>query len=160
DWTASEFNLEFDRFAGPPQPNLQSDVAQPTLKLTIVQGATEKPTYVFTSSRINLGRCADVRDNRNRLIRTNHVAFDESAGESNLSVSRQHAHIDCTSRGDYRLCDDRSLHGTSVLRNGKTIAVPPGPRGVRLQSRDEISLGEARLQVEIETARLVKTSLL
>ena len=152
-WTASEFNVEFDCFAGPPQPNLQSNVAQPTLKLTIVQGATEKPTYVFTSSRINLGRCADVRDNHNRLIRTNHVAFDESGGESNLSVSRQHAHIDCTASrgGDYRLCDDRSLHGTSVLRNGKTIAVPPGPRGVRLQSGDEISLGEARLHVEIET---------
>jgi len=151
-WTASEFNVEFDRFAGPPQPNLQSDVVQQSLKLTIVHGAAEKPTYVFTSSRINLGRCAEVRDNRNRLIRTNHVAFDESAGESNLSVSRQHAHIDCTaSRGEYRLCDDRSLHGTSVLRNGKTIAVPPGPRGVRLQSEDEISLGEARLHVEIET---------
>jgi FHA domain len=141
-WTTSEFNLEFDR--------PQSNIAHQTLKLTIVQGATEKPTYAFTTSRINLGRCAEVRDNRNRLIRTNHVAFDESAGKPNLSVSRQHAHIDCTAgMGDYRLCDDRSLHGTSVLRNGKTIAVPPGPRGVRLQSGDEISLGEARLHVEI-----------
>jgi predicted component of type VI protein secretion system len=32
-----------------------------------------------------------------------------------------------------------------------TIVVPPGTRGIRLQSGDEIALGEARLQVEIET---------
>jgi len=152
-WTASEFNVDFDRIAGPTQPKPPSNVAHQSLKLTIVQGATEKPTYVFTMSRINLGRCPEVRDNRNRLVRTNHVAFAESAGEPNLSVSRQHAHIDCTSSGgDFRLCDDRSLHGTSVLRNGKTIVVPPGPRGVRLQSGDEITLGEARLHVEIEPA--------
>ena len=49
----------------------------------------------------------------------------------------------------YRLCDDRSAHGTSVQRNGTTIAVPAGPRGVRLQSGDEIALGEARLLVQI-----------
>src|SRR5262245_56366510 len=149
-WTAAEFNIEFDRLSVPPQPTPQAELAHQSLKLTIVQGETERPTYVFATSRINLGRCAEVRDNRHRLIRRNDVAFAESAGQPNLSVSRQHAHIECiASGGDYRLCDDRSLHGTSVLRNGKTIAVPPGPRGVRLQSGDEISLGEARLYVEI-----------
>ena len=152
-WTAPEFNMEFDRLPHPPQPTPQAGLAHQSLKLTIVQGQTERPTYVFTTSRINLGRCAEVRDNRNRLIRRNDVAFAESAGEPNLSVSRQHAHIECTaSGGDYRLCDDRSLHGTSVLRDGRTIPVPPGARGVRLQSYDEIALGEARLKVEIETA--------
>jgi FHA domain len=151
-WMAPEFNVEFDRFAGPPQGTPQAELAHQSLRLTIVQGDTERPSYVFATSRINLGRCAEVRDNRNRLIRRNDVAFAESAGEPNLSVSRQHAHIDCTaSRGDYRLCDDRSLHGTSVLRDGRTIPVPPGARGVRLQSGDEIALGEARLKVEIET---------
>jgi FHA domain len=151
-WTNSEFHVEFDRLDGPPQPAWQSTVAHPSLKLTILRGTTETPTYVFTMSRINIGRCADVRDNRNRLIRTNHVAFAEHAGEPNLSVSRHHAHIDgIASPGEYRLCDDRSAHGTNVLRNGKTIAVPSGPRGVRLQSGDEITLGEARLHVEIKT---------
>ena len=96
-----------------------------SLKLTIVHGAAEKPIYLFTTSRINLGRCPEVRDHRNRLLRTNHVAFAESAGELNLSVSRYHAHIDCSANpATYRLCDDRSAHGTSVQRNGTTIAVP------------------------------------
>src|SRR5262249_6889969 len=120
------------------------------------KGATEKPSYVFTQSHINLGRCPEVRDNHNRLIRTNHVAFEECAGEANLSVSRHHAHIGYTaSPAEYRLCDDRSAQGTGVLRNGKTIVVPPGPRGVRLQSGDEITLGEGRLFVEIEMLNLL-----
>jgi hypothetical protein len=145
-WSAREFDIEFDRVDDNPV------VAPQSLKLTVVHGTTEKPAYVFTTTRINIGRCADVRDNCNRLIRTNHVAFAESAGEPNLSVSRHHAHIDCADdSGEYRLCDDRSAHGTCVLRNGKTIAVPSGPRGVRLQSGDEISVGEARLVVEIGT---------
>ena len=152
-WTNSDFNIEFDRIAIFPQLKPLADAAPHTLKLTIVQGATEKQAYLFTTRRINLGRCPEVRDHRNRLIRTNHVAFAESYGEPNLSsISRRHAHIEWTlDSGEYRLRDDRSAHGTSVLRNGMTIAVPSGPRGVRLQSGDEITLGEARLQVEIET---------
>ena len=146
EWITPDFNVEFERTA-----SLQTETIPQSLKLTTTQGATEKPTYVFTASRINLGRCPEVRDHRNRLIRTNHVAFDESAAESNRSVSRHHAHIDYTSNPvEYRLCDDRSAHGTSVLRNGATITVPSGPRGVRLQSGDEITLGEARLLVDIE----------
>jgi hypothetical protein len=34
-----------------------------------------------------------------------------------------------------------------VVRNGVAIPVHPGSRGVRLQSGDEIVLGEARLKV-------------
>jgi FHA domain len=148
-WMTPEFNVEFERFTC-SSPKAQSNKTQQNLKLTSIQGATEKPVYVFAMSRVNLGRCAEVRDNRNRLIRTNHVAFSESDGALNQTVSRHHAHIDCTaSVGEYRVFDDRSAHGTSVLRNGKTIAVPPGPRGVRLQSGDEIALGEARLLVEM-----------
>jgi len=147
-WTTPDFNLEFERLVlAPPNP----ETTQRSLKLTIVHGAAEQQTYVFMTSRINLGRRPDVRDNNNRLIRTNHVAFVE---EPNPSVSRRHAHIEAAgSPAEYRLCDDRSAHGTSVQRNGMTIVVPPGPRGIRLQSGDEIALGDARLQVEIETAR-------
>jgi hypothetical protein len=35
------------------------------------------------------------------------------------------------------------------VRNGKTISVPAGSRGVRLQSGDEVVLGEARLRLLI-----------
>jgi hypothetical protein len=149
-WT-TDFSVEFDRlavFEQPPPP--QTGAARPSLKLTIVQGASGKPAYLFTTSRINLGRGAEVRDHRHRLIRTNHVSFSECAEETNLSVSRHHAHIDFPAdRDEYRLCDDGSAQGTSVQRNGLTIPVPPGPRGIRLQPGDEITLGEARLLVEL-----------
>src|SRR5215471_9352073 len=147
-WTAPDFKLEFDRLHPGPPP----DTIRRSLKLTVVDGAAGQQTYVFTTARINLGRRLDVRDNQNRLMRTNHVAFTECAEEPNPSVSRRHAHIESTaSPAEYRLYDDRSAHGTSVQRSGVTIVVPPGPRGIRLQSGDEIALGEARVQVEIET---------
>ena len=153
-WTAPDFNLEFDRIHPGPPPKPECDAIRRCLKLTVVYGAAGQQTYVFTTSRINLGRRLDVRDNQNRLMRTNHVAFTECAEEPNPSVSRRHAHIEAAgSPAEYRLYDDRSAHGTSVERSGVTIVVPPGPRGIRLQSGDEIALGEARLQVEIETGR-------
>jgi hypothetical protein len=148
-WTASDFNIEFDRI---PLGNPECDAIQRSLKLTVVYGAAQQQTFVFTTSRINLGRRLDVRDNQNRLMRTNHVAFTECTEEPNPSVSRRHAHIESAgSSAEYRLYDDRSAYGTSTQRSGVTIVVPPGPRGIRLQSGDEIALGEARLQVEIET---------
>ena len=65
------------------------------------------------------------------------------------SVSRRHAHVDYDVRArDFRITDDRSAHGTSIVRNGVAIPVHPGSRGVRLQSGDEIVLGEARLKVK------------
>jgi pSer/pThr/pTyr-binding forkhead associated (FHA) protein len=91
-----------------------------------------------------------VRDSRNRLIRTNDVVFKDGAGAVNETVSRRHAHIDRgESAGDYRLFDDRSAHGTAIVRNGKTVSVPASSRGVRLQSGDEIVLGEARVRVKM-----------
>jgi hypothetical protein len=151
EWTTPYFNIEFDRVNGLPQPEPPVEPLPSSLRLTVARGVTDKPVHVFTTSYVNLGRCPEVRDSHNRLIRTNHVAFSENAGEPNPSVSRNHAHIDRTEKpAEYRLYDDRSAHGTSVVRKGQTIAVPPGPRGVRLQSGDEIILGEACLHVEIE----------
>jgi len=146
DWPTAGFCLEFDRAATamPPVPQPQAPFR---IKLTIVAGAAEQPEYSFTASRIDLGRCAEVRDRRNRLLRVNQVAFTDSEAPLNQSVSRCHAHI--LSGGEMRECrvyDDHSKQGTGVLRNGKTIVVPPGSLGVRLQSGDEIVLGEARVR--------------
>jgi pSer/pThr/pTyr-binding forkhead associated (FHA) protein len=117
----------------------------------VVRGTAERRTYSFAARRIDLGRCAEVRDTRNRLIRTNHVAFVEGSGEVNQSVSRRHAHIayEPTS-GGYRVRDDGSVHGTSVVRSGCTVAVPPGSHGVRLRMGDELVLGEARLRIRLD----------
>lgn len=148
-WDTPEFHVDFDRaqVTDPPQP--EATVTR-ELTLTVVNGSGDTTDYALTLDRINIGRCADVRDSRNRLIRTNHVAFTDGAGQVNETVSRCHAHIDRgESPGDYRLFDDRSAQGTTIVRNGKTVSVPVGTRGVRLQSGDEIVLGEARLRVKM-----------
>ena len=117
--------------------------------MTIVHGTAEMPAYSFAVPRINVGRCTQVRDQRNQLVRINHIAFDDLRTEPNQSVSRRHAHIAYIGASrEYRIFDDRSGQGTSVVRHGRTVPVPGGVRGIRLESGDEIVLGEARLRVE------------
>jgi hypothetical protein len=149
-WTTPEFHVEFDRAHVTEQPKEPDTTATRELTLTVVNGSAHQPAYALTLERINLGRCAEVRDRRNHLIRTNHVVFTDAAGPINETVSRCHAHIDRgESPGDYRLFDDRSAHGTTIVRHGKTVSVPAGSRGVRLQAGDEIVLGEARLRINL-----------
>jgi hypothetical protein len=148
-WLAPDCHINFSRVAQSDLPASEPTSAH-EIRLTVTRGAADKPSYVLTLDRINLGRCAEVRDSRNRLIRTNHVVFKDGEDAVNDTVSRHHAHIErLDDTREFRLSDDRSAHGTSVARNGKTIPVPSGSRGVRLQSGDEISLGEARLRVRI-----------
>ena len=149
DWARPEFHIDFDRVAAAKPPSGHAASAS-DIRITVAHGSAEKPAYALSIPRINIGRCAEVRDSRNRLIRTNHVAFTDADRTTNDTVSRRHAHIDrAGGSGDYRLFDDRSAHGTSILRNGKTIPVPSGSRGIRLHSGDEIVLGEARVRVKI-----------
>ncbi len=151
DWRHPQFSLAFARVARAPTSKVRRDPAFTRIDLTVVRGTAERRTYSFAAKRIDLGRCAEVRDTRNRLIRTNNVAFVEGSGEVNQSVSRRHAHIAYEpASGGYRLRDDGSVHGTSVVRNGSTVAVPPGSLGVRLQTGDELVLGEARLRIRFD----------
>ena len=156
-WRSPEFDIEFARVPRPERQVPEADSMPPRVEVTVVHGTAERRTYTLpASTRIDLGRCADVRDSRHRLIRTNHVAFLERAGDVNQSVSRRHAHISYEPAARcFRLHDDGSEHGTGVVRHGRTLAVPRGARGVRLESGDEIVLGEARLRVRFaeETRR-------
>jgi FHA domain len=148
-WRSQEFHIEFARVAEPARRIADLDSTPPRVEVTVLQGAAEKHTYALAASmRIDLGRGAAVRDSRHRLIRTNHVAFLERSGDVNQTVSRRHAHIsyDPAARC-FRLHDDGSHHGTGIVRHGRTLAVPQGSRGVRLESGDEIVLGHARLRV-------------
>lgn len=148
DWRYPQFNVAFARVERAPTSPALNDPVVARIDLTVVRGTAERRTYSFAAQRIDLGRCAEVRDTRHRLIRTNHVAFLEGSGTVNQSVSRRHAHIAYeAAAGGYRLRDDGSVHGTSVVRNGSTIAVPSGSLGVRLRTGDELVLGEARLRV-------------
>jgi hypothetical protein len=148
-WTSPEYHVDFSRGAVQEQAPLPAPAAVHEIELTVINGSADKSAYALTHDRINLGRCAEVRDSRNRLLRTNHVAFTDAACAINETVSRSHGHIDCLTSGEYRLFDDRSAHGTSIVRNGRTITVPASSRGVRLQHGDVVVLGEARLRVEI-----------
>jgi len=149
NWRAPEFDLQFARVAEPDVENPEHDSKPARIEITALRGVTERWTYSLAAARIDLGRCTEVRDSRNRLIRTNHVVFTEGSADVNQTVSRQHAHITYeSSTGHFRLHDDGSGHGTEIVREGRTISVPRGSRGVRLQSADEIVLGEARLRMQ------------
>jgi hypothetical protein len=92
--------------------------------------------------RIHIGRYAEVLDERRRPVRRNDVAIDHD------TVSRAHAHIDFTA-GEYRLYDDGSSYGTSVLHEGALVEVPrTRGRGVLLLPGDEIYFGQARVRFE------------
>jgi hypothetical protein len=148
-WRTPEFNLEFARVD--PAPLVVDEEHEPTvprIDLAVLKGTAERRNYSFVATRIELGRCSEVRDSGHRLIRTNHVAFTDGAADANLTVSRQHAHIACeAATGHVRLYDDGSSDGTGIVRGGRTVPVPRGSRGVRLRSGDEIALGEARLRI-------------
>jgi hypothetical protein len=154
-WTAPDFHVTVDRReSAPPQSSVPREAL--AVELTVVHGTAAEPSYTFMQDRVDLGRCAEVRDSRHRLVRTNHVAFLDVADPVNQSVSRQHAHIDVSPAGECRVYDDRSARGTGVLRRGKTVPVPPGSRGLRLQAGDEIVLGDARVRVTRLTLRRVR----
>ena len=148
-WSDAQFEVTFERIELAP-PTAAAPATAQRIDLTITAGAGERRTYSFNGGRIDIGRRSDVVDHRQRLLRVNHVVFKEGEGEPNQSVSRKHAHIvyDAVS-GAYRLHDDRSAHGTALVRDGQTVPVPAGSRGVRLRDGDEILLGQARMKVKL-----------
>ena len=151
NWADPQFSIAFARIAREATEEV-SAAAPVRLEITVIRGAAERRTYVCTSDRIDLGRGIEVRDSRNALLRTNHVAFSDGSDDLTRSISRQHAHVAYEPQsGRFRLHDDGSVHGTRIVRKGKTLAVPRGGRGGLLQSGDEIELGEARVRVRFES---------
>src|SRR5207244_957453 len=95
-----------------------------------------------TGARIQIGRTAEVLDERRRLVRRNHLVLDHE------TVSRAHAHLEF-SEGEYRLFDDGSSYGTSVIHEGRLIEVPrAGGRGLRVVTGDEVYFGQVRVRIE------------
>ncbi len=152
-WTVPEFDLQFARIARPETDRRDLDSRPPLVEIRAVVGVMERWSISLAAPRIDIGRGMEVRDHRNRLIRTNHVVFTEGGGGVNETVSRAHAHIAYEPpSGRFRLHDDGSEHGTGIIRGGKTISVLRGTRGVRLQADDEVVLGEARVRVKFPNA--------
>jgi len=121
----------------------------PAAHLRVTRGRASRLSYDLRRGRINIGRLADVLDDDERLVRRNDVAFDDDGDEVNLTVSRAHAHLSHEPEtGSWRVVDDGSAHGTRVFREGRSIEVARGSRGVRLQPGDEVYCGQACLKFE------------
>jgi len=147
--TERGFDVSYSNASG---AHLSSDALP--IRLTILDGSAEQPQYSFAKRRIHIGRLAEVLDGDLRIVRRNDLALDDEVAGPNSTVSRTHAHLEFdpeTSR--YRVFDDHSSHGTTVVRDGSVIRVPQGTsKGVPLQTRDEIILGKVHIRFEIEEA--------
>jgi hypothetical protein len=128
-------------------PDEKQSGAVPTVRLQVLSGSADAPLYALTQRRINMGRLPEVRSREQRVIRRNDVAFADSKEPPTSTVSRSHAHIQYDSEAlCFRLFDDGSRFGTTVVREGEVIRVPSGGgRGFKLISSDEIHLGSARV---------------
>lgn len=134
------FAVEYVRRAAAPAKVF----TRPAAKLVVLSGEADSAAIEIAANRVNLGRMKEVSSERDGLRRRNDLAF----AESETTVSREHAYLtyDAAS-GKFRICDYQSTRGTAVFRDGRRIDVPrASPRGVALQSGDEIHLGTARVQ--------------
>lgn len=151
-WSEPDFDVACARIDN----QIPSRARSARLELIVTQGVAARQSYTCASSTLAIGRGDEVRDSQQRLIRTNDVVFAEGGGEVNDTVSRRHAHIDHDEASNaFRVYDDGSAQGTSVIRKGRGFPVPRGTRGIRLESGDEIALGRARVRVTIRRENAV-----
>jgi pSer/pThr/pTyr-binding forkhead associated (FHA) protein len=149
NWTNRWYHIEY-RAGRTPQTSAGTGI--PRIQLTVVKGAAARKRYAFQVTRINIGRSAEVLSSTQSVLRRNDVAFlDEKIEKASQTVSRIHAHIVYrASESGFWVHDDNSSKGTRILREGSTLTVPKGSaRGARLQSGDEIQIGDAVLRFVI-----------
>ncbi len=122
----------------------------PVLHITVLEGTASEASSTFVEATVSIGRSAGPTDDHGRL-RRNRVAFLDIADAVNQTVGRAHARLRRDpATGEYRVFDEGSRNGTSILRDGDVIPVHRrDPRGVRVRSGDEIHLGRAVLRIEI-----------
>lgn len=120
------------------------------IRLTILVGNAERNQYEFAKQRINIGRLGEVLDSDMRTVRRNDIALKDDSTRVNSTVSRAHAHLEYDPDANrFRLFDDGSARGTSVIRDGSVIPAPKGnSKGILLQPGDEIVLAMVRIRFE------------
>lgn len=135
-------------YSNPPAAAPRSDTIP--IRLTILVGNAEKDKYELAKRRINIGRLAEVLDSDMRTVRRNDIALKDDSSVENSTVSRAHAHLEYDPDANrFRLFDDGSARGTTVMREGSLIPVPRGKsKGVLLQPDDEICLALVRIRFE------------
>lgn len=134
-----------------PAPAPVSDRRFLTLRVTVLKGQCAETEYVFEEPVVAIGRLAEATDAFGQT-RVNDVAFLDIRDGVNETVGRAHARLQFdTETGYYHLFNEASSNPTSIVRAGKTLRVPPrDPRGVRIQSGDQLQLGRAVLRLTIE----------
>ena len=154
EWeTGRLFRVVCERRSAAQAPAASASAGLQPATLSVVKGEATRKVFALKAERTNIGRLAEVLDRDKRVVRRNQVVFTEREDGINQTVSRAHAHIVRTPGGDYRLFDDHSSCGTRVFRGGRTIPLPAGsPRGTRLQSGDEIYVGQACLRFDLAEA--------
>ncbi len=130
--------------------------AAATATLKVVAGRASKEEYVIRSGApVTLGRQAEVTDERGRIVWRNTVAFldyedprlDEDERHVHATVSRVHARIEYDEAGGvFRLYDEQSTCGTSVVRKGFLVPFQVRRQSVALRDGDLIYLGKASLR--------------
>ena len=135
-------------YGNPPSAPLSPETTP--IRLTVLAGNADKPEYCFTRRRINIGRLAEVLDADMRVVRRNDLALKDDSTAENSTVSRAHAHMEFDpDTSQFRVFDDGSAHGTTVIRDGAGIPVPRGTsKGIVLRPGDEIVVGKARVRFE------------
>jgi hypothetical protein len=134
----------------PDAPGTAVVTEPPSLHVTVLKGAATDPAFTFTESTVSIGRSADPTDGFGR-VRRNRIAFLDTVDGVTETVGRAHARLRFDAvTGEYRLFDEGSSNGTSIVRDGDVIVVHRrDPRGVRVRSGDEIQVGRALLRIEI-----------
>ena len=156
-WTPGQrFAVTYRRVARPEASPVTPDVppvAAPCLSLAVLKGRVAEGALEFHGGTIAIGRDADPVS-ATAGTRRNRVAFLDDGDPVNETVGRAHARVRFVPElGHYRLTDEGSRNGTSVVRDGEVITVPGrDPRGVRLRHGDEIRVGRAILTVTLDGA--------
>jgi len=151
DWPAGRvFSIDY-RHDAVPVTAPRAEPLQRAIVLTVIKGAAEAESYRLCQPAIAIGRTAEPVDGQGR-VRRNDVVFLDAGDGITDTVGRAHARLqfDVSSR-HYRLYNDGSSNPTCIVRNGTMLPVAPrDPRGVRVQSGDDIQLGRAVLRFVYE----------
>ncbi len=144
----SPFRIDFSRR---PREAGQTPAArpQPTAMLTVLKGAADPMVFNVSKKRTRIGRVKELFDLEGAIARRNDLTFADNDDEVNATVGRAHATIVFDGgTHDFRLVDETSRFGTRIFRDGRTINVLPGGRGITLRDGDEIYFGRACVRFE------------
>ncbi len=152
------------RFAGQPfYVELLRRRLTGTATLKVVRGRATREAFVIRSGGpVTIGRQAEVTDERGRVVWRNAVAFldyedprlDAEEQHIHATISRVHARIQYDEADAlFRLYDEQSTCGTSVVREGFLVPFQVKQQPVALQHGDLIYFGKACVRFLVGRAR-------